>query len=148
MWCGSLSHNGITALGRPVDFPVHQMGHELSAMFDAAHGASLTAVWGAWADYCTGADVPRFAYYARKVWDVREKDDVKAAAKGIEKTVAYFKSMGLPVNIAGLGHGKLDAGTIKKLAYACSYKGTRTVCCFKPLGVKELEEVYALANKD
>ena len=45
MWAGSLSHNGITGLGAEKDFAVHQLGHELSAKFDIAHGASLSAVW-------------------------------------------------------------------------------------------------------
>ncbi len=49
MWCGSVSHNGLTGLGGLKDFAPHQLGHELSARFDVAHGASLSAVWGAWA---------------------------------------------------------------------------------------------------
>ncbi|HML46949.1 MAG TPA: iron-containing alcohol dehydrogenase, partial [Clostridia bacterium] len=49
MWCGSLSHNSLTGLGAETDFGPHKLGHELSAMFDVAHGVSLTAVWGAWA---------------------------------------------------------------------------------------------------
>ncbi|MDP4090190.1 MAG: iron-containing alcohol dehydrogenase, partial [Bacillota bacterium] len=52
MWCGSISHNGITGLGAVTDFAPHQLGHELSAKFDVAHGASLSAVWGSWAEYC------------------------------------------------------------------------------------------------
>lgn len=43
MWAGSLSHNGLTGLGAEKDFAVHQLGHELSAKFDIAHGASLSA---------------------------------------------------------------------------------------------------------
>ena len=44
MWCGSLSHNGLTGLGGAQDFATHQLGHELSAMFDVAHGASLSTI--------------------------------------------------------------------------------------------------------
>ena len=51
MWCGSLSHNGLTECGRGKDFSVHKFGHALSAKYDVAHGASLAAVWGAWAKY-------------------------------------------------------------------------------------------------
>ena len=46
MWAGSLSHNDLTGLGGVKDFAPHQLGHELSAMFDVAHGASLSTVWG------------------------------------------------------------------------------------------------------
>jgi len=51
MWCGSISHNDLTGLGRGKDFCVHKFGHALSAKFDVAHGASLTTIWGHWADY-------------------------------------------------------------------------------------------------
>ena len=33
MWCGSLSHNDLTGLGRPKDFACHKLGHELSGRF-------------------------------------------------------------------------------------------------------------------
>lgn len=36
MWCGSISHNGITGLGRPKDFLCHKLGHQLGAKFDEA----------------------------------------------------------------------------------------------------------------
>ena len=39
MWCGSISHNGLTGLGAAIDFAVHQLGHELSGKFDVAHGS-------------------------------------------------------------------------------------------------------------
>ncbi len=51
MWCSSLSHNGLTGLGAVTDFGPHKIGHELSAKYDVAHGASLSAVWESWAKY-------------------------------------------------------------------------------------------------
>ncbi len=146
MWCGSLSHNGITGLGRPSDFSVHQMGHELSARFDSAHGASLTAVWGAWAEYCYQTDIPRFAYFARSVWDIPEKEDGAAAKKGIEMTVDFFRSAGMPVSIKELLKRPLSGTEIKELAFACSYNGTRRIGSLKPLGTDEIAEVYRAAN--
>ena len=56
MWAGSISHNGLTGLGGVKDFAPHQLGHELSARFDFAHGATLSAVWGSWAEYCWSTD--------------------------------------------------------------------------------------------
>ena len=51
MWCGSLSHNGLTGLGNLTEFACHQLGHALSAKYGVAHGASLTAIWGSWARF-------------------------------------------------------------------------------------------------
>ena len=82
MWCGSLSHNGLTGLGGVKDFAVHQLGHALSAKYDVAHGASLSAVWGSWALTVADADhYQRFARFARNVWEVREEDDRQAALR-------------------------------------------------------------------
>jgi len=146
MWCGSLSHNGLTGLGRPMDFSVHQLSHELSARFDAAHGASLTAVWGSWAKYCLSADIPRFACFAKRVWDIDEKDDATTAIVGIEKTASFFRALNLPVSIPDLIGYRLDAKILNGLAYACSFKDTRLIGSMKPLGFKEIEEVYQAAN--
>ena len=52
MWSGSLSHNDLTsARSHRGDWAVHQLGHELSAKYGIAHGASLTAIWSTWANY-------------------------------------------------------------------------------------------------
>lgn len=66
MWCGSISHNGITGLGRPKDFLCHKLGHQLSAKFDEAHGATLSAVWGSWARYVYHLDEARFGKLRKK----------------------------------------------------------------------------------
>ena len=66
MWTGSISHNDLTGLGAPKDFAPHQLGHELSAKFDCAHGASLSAMWGSWAAYCWKENPSRFCPAGRE----------------------------------------------------------------------------------
>ena len=52
LWTGSLSHNGLTGCGNTNnDFASHRLEHEIGGMFDVAHGAGLTAIWGSWARY-------------------------------------------------------------------------------------------------
>lgn len=148
MWAGSLSHNGITGLGAEKDFAVHQLGHELSAKFDIAHGASLSAVWGAWATYVYDAKPARFAQYARRVWNVEEADDVKAAQEGIRKTVTYFASLDMPTSFREAKEiGSKTDEEVKQMAHGCSYKGTRTIGSFKVCDENDIYEIYKLANK-
>ncbi len=147
MWCGSLSHNGLTGLGRAGDFSVHQLGHELSGRFDVAHGASLTAVWGSWATYCYPANIARFARYARNVWQVNEPDDEAAARLGIEKTVEYFASISMPTCFTELKIGVQTGEVLSELAYSCTFFGKRLVGNFKPLSQTDIESIYRLANK-
>ena len=74
MWCGSVSHVGLTGLGvkgekpREGDWACHQLGMAISALYDSTHGATLTAVWAAWCRYVMGKDIARFAQFARKVY--------------------------------------------------------------------------------
>ena len=52
MWAGSLSHNGLTGCGSDGgDWMTHKLEHELGGLYDVAHGAGLTAIWGSWARY-------------------------------------------------------------------------------------------------
>lgn len=145
MWAGSLSHNGLTGLGGKQDFAVHQLGHELSARFDLAHGASLSAVWGSWAKYVCPANPARFARYARKVWGVEEPDDLRAAHMGIDATVDYFASLDMPTGFAGC-IGVQSEEMLTCLAHGCAYEGTRTIGTFRVLDEGDMRQIYAMAN--
>ena len=148
MWAGSLSHNGLTGLGAEKDFAVHQLGHELSAKFDIAHGASLSAVWGAWAEYVYGEKPERFAQYAKNVWGIEEDDIDTAAKKAIEKTVEYFKSLDMPTCFGEAKEvGIKTDEELKKMADGCSYGGTRSIGSFKTCDQNDIYEIYKLANK-
>ena len=147
MWCGSLSHNGLTGLGRPFDFPVHQFGHELSARFDVAHGASLSSVWGAWAMYAYGANPARFAKYAKDIWDVDLGDPEASAKAGIAITVEFFKAIGAPTCFSELGIGIQNEKTIDELADSCVFYGKRSVGIFKKLDKNDIIEIYKSANR-
>ena len=146
MWCGSLSHNGISGLGRTPDFAVHQLGHELSGKFDAAHGASLTTVWESWARYVLAVSPGRFAQYARKVWGVDSADDAAAAEEGIVRTVEYFKSIGMPICFTALGIGVQPDDVLEQMADFCVHHGKRVVGSFKPLNKNDILAIYKSAN--
>ena len=147
LWCGSLSHNGLTGLGGIKDFAVHQLGHALSAKYDVAHGASLSAVWGSWAKAVADADqYKRFARFARNVWAVDEADDRTAALAGIERQVAFFADMQMPVAISQLGFGKLSEAELEELTNLCSYGYSRTIGSFRVLDAAAIRTIYSKAN--
>ncbi|HBM47467.1 MAG TPA: NADH-dependent alcohol dehydrogenase [Lachnoclostridium sp.] len=147
MWAGSLSHNGLTGLGGNKDFAVHQIGHELSAMFDTAHGASLATVWGSWANYVCDAKISRFARFAKNVWGVTISDETEAAMEGIKKTVGFFRSIGMPTSFEdNKDIGVQDDVTLHDLAYRCSYHRSRTIGSFKVLGEEDICQIYKNAN--
>ncbi len=105
MWAGSLSHNGLTGCGNDGgDWCTQSLGHELSALYDVAHGASLTAIWGTWARYVYKNCLNRFHRFAVQVMGVRPNGTrEELALKGIEAAEEWFESMGMPTSIKALG---------------------------------------------
>lgn len=147
MWCGSLSHNDMTGLGAVKDFVPHKLGHELSARFDVAHGASLAAVWGSWAQYSWKAHPERFARYARKVWGIEGTDCDQTALEGIAATVAYFKFLGMPTCLSELGIGVQPEAVLEAMANQATRGGAIRLGSFCPLDQEGALAVYRLANR-
>ena len=80
MWAGTVAHNNICGVGRQQDWSSHGIEHELSALYDCAHGAGLAVVMPAWMEYVKAADLSRFARFAARVWGVVESGDLAQMA--------------------------------------------------------------------
>lgn len=147
MWAGSLSHNGLTGLGGNGDWAVHQLGHELSGKFDTAHGASLATIWQSWANAVWTSKPSRFARFAENVWGIKEGNENERALAGIEATVSYFRSLGMPVCFSENKEiGVQNDETLHELAYRCTFERTRTIGTFRVLGEEEIYQIYKAAN--
>lgn len=149
MWAGSLSHNGLTGLGGKNDFAPHQLGHELSAAFDSAHGATLSAVWDSWARYCLDTDPARFAKFGRRVWGLSDvgKSDQVLGLEAIRTTADFFRSLGMPTGFGSLlGCGVLTEEQLQELARRCTFDHKRTIGSFRVLGYRDILEIYRMAN--
>lgn len=145
MWAGSLSHNGLTGLGRDFFMQVHQLEHELSGMYPRiAHGAGLSALWPSWARYVCAGDVNRFARYAVNVWniDMDFENPMNTALAGIQATEDYFKSLGMPTSLKELD---VEPEKIEEMAVKCTNYGKRTLPGIKVLGKEEMMEIYRMA---
>lgn len=148
MWAGSLSHNGLTGLGGPGDFAVHQLGHELSAMFGTAHGASLSTVWDSWARTVCHAKPARFARYAKNVWGLSGSDENDLAAAGIQATREYFTELGMPVSFGQNQDIGIQAEEVlRDLAYRCSFQRSRSIGTFQVLNEEDIYGIYQKANR-
>lgn len=148
MWCGSLSHNGITGLGGQKDFLNHKLGHELSARFDEAHGATLSAVWGSWARYVYQIDVERFAHYGRSVWNITEADPEKAAMQAIEATEAFWRSIDMPICLGQMKTGILSDEVLRTMANLATKDDTVLLGTFKKMNAEDMYQIYQMANHE
>lgn len=145
MWASSLSHNGLTGLGAAADWVSHRLEHELSGMFDVAHGAGLAAVWGSWARYVFKTKAARFAQFAVRVLDVQEASDEEVTAlKGIEAMESFFRSIGMPTNIHELGYDLTDE-QVKELAHKC-YVANGTMHGFRDIAEEDMARIFAMAR--
>lgn len=143
-WASSLSHNNLTECGRGKDFSVHKLGHPLSARFGVTHGASLACVWGAWAEELYRDCLPRFAKYARSVWGVCGDDDAVVAKSGIDKTVEFFRSIGMPVTLGELNVG-IKESDLEQLAMDATQNDKLRLSRIRPLDAKAVERIYRRA---
>lgn len=140
MWASSLSHNDLTGCGRQNVLPVHQLEHALSGEFqEIAHGAGLAVLFPAWARYVYTHNVARFAQFARRVWDVTEKDDSLAALMGIEKMEDYFDYIDMPLKLREFG---IPADCTDKLADLCTFGRTRVVGTYIDLDYDGIKNIF------
>lgn len=144
MWAGTLAHSDICGAGRVQDWASHGMEHELSALYDCAHGAGLAVVMPAWMEYVHDADNARFARFARNVFGagVGESDE-DAALAGIAAFRAWLKSLGMPLDFAELGANEED---IPLLVKTLNLSGN-TLGAFKPLNDRDVAAIYRLCAR-
>ena len=142
MWCGSLSHNNLTGLGANYDMIAHKFGHELSAKFDVAHGASLSVTWGSWAKYCYKDKKERFIQFAKNVWNIEDETGLK----GIERTIEYFKEINMPTNFTELKIGIQSEEIINELTDRATKNGTLEFKRFRKLNREDVFNIFKMAN--
>ena len=146
MWAGSLSHNGLTGCGNGGDdFATHRIEHEISGMFDVAHGAGLAAIWGSWARYVLDDCLPRFKQFATNVWNVEDSGDCREVAlEGIARTEDFFKSIGMPISLNDFGFELTDE-VIDELAEKCEKAVGGKVGAAKVLYRDNFKKIYRMA---
>lgn len=120
MWAGSIAHNDLLGTGRQGDFMSHMIEHELSGIYDIAHGAGLSIVFPAWMKYVYKYNIDRFAQFATRVWNVDFNfySPEQTILEAIKKLENFSKELGLPtrlkdVNIPDDRFAEMAANTVK-----------------------------------
>ncbi len=142
MWAGTMAHNDICGVGREQDWASHNLEHELSGLYNCAHGAGLAVIMPAWMDYVMKHDIKRFARYAVNVWGCeKEENPANTARAGIAALRKFWKSLGMPLNFQQLGAREED---IPLLLNYLQIEG-RTEGHFVKLGTEDCRAIYQLA---
>ena len=145
MWAAMLAHNNCCGVGRSQCWNSHNIEHELSAIYDCAHGAGLAVTMPAVFTYVMNHNVMRFAQFATRVWGcpMDFEHPEKTAKAGIEALRRFLISIGMPRNFEELGAKEED---IEKMAYCACWGDGRNgqLGGFVSLSQKDVENIYRL----
>jgi len=117
MWAGTLAHNNVVGVGREQDWNSHMIEHELSGLYDCAHGAGLAVVMPSWMEYVYKHDVMRFAQMAVRVFgcEMNFGDPEATALEGIRRFRRFLHDIGMPINFEELGARAEDIPYLVKM---------------------------------
>jgi len=146
MWAGMLAHNELCGTGRAQDWASHQIEHELSALYDCAHGAGLAVILPAWMEFVMHHDIPRFVRFAVNVMGCEPdaSNPERTALEGITRLRNFFRSLGMPVTLEEIGAKAEDIPAMidhrKKKPGGFPFGG------FVQIGSSEMETILRLAQ--
>jgi len=143
MWAGTVAHNDIVGVGRSQDWNSHAIEHELSALYDVAHGAGLAVIMPAWMEFVYKHDIMRFAQAAVRIWgcEMNFINPELTALEGIQCFRSFLSYIGMPINFEELGAREED---IPKLVEKMGIGNGRTGG-FVQLSSNDIIEIYRIA---
>lgn len=143
MWTGTIAHNNLLDQGREGDWASHDIEHEISGIYDLAHGAGLSIVFPAWMKYVYKKHIDRFTQFATRVWDVDLSFDDKdlMIEVTIEKLENFYRSIGMPIR---LGDANIGDEKIRVMAES-ALLGKTTLGAFEALDADDVEKILRLA---
>lgn len=143
MWCGTLAHNNLTASGRQTDFACHRIEHEISAMYNVAHGAGLAVVTPAWMKYVYRQNPLLFAHWGSVLFglEIDHEAPEKTARQAIARLEEFYRSLHMPTRFEEIGGRRED---VPRLVENCQMNNGEYCGFFYPLTKEELTAVYGL----
>ena len=105
MWTATWALNTLIAKGKSTDWEVHMLGQAVSALTDATHGMTLSAVSLPYYRLIMPYGLKRFVRFAQNVWGVNPegKSDTEIAEEGLKAFEAWMREIGVAMNITELG---------------------------------------------
>jgi alcohol dehydrogenase YqhD (iron-dependent ADH family) len=143
MWAGTMAHTNSCGVGRSQDWSSHCIEHELSALYDCAHGAGLAVTMPAVFRFELKHNVMRFAQAAVRVWgcEMNFEDPEKTALEGIEAFRRFLTEIGMPESVTEFGGKEEDIPElVKNLCYGDGRDGT--ISGFVTLSEDDCSNIY------
>lgn len=141
MWAGALAHNTLLQTGRVGDWCTHKLEHELSGMFDIAHGAGLAILFPIWLRHVMDVGLFKVKQFAVNVMGVSTDigSDEQIALEGISRLEAFYKKLGMPLRLSEAG---ITVDKSKEMALKALPEEGATLGFFKSIDRREAEEIF------
>lgn len=147
MWAGTLAHNNLCGVGRVSDFASHRIEHELSGLYDVAHGAGLAVVFPAWMRYqLQHHDPMKLAQFAVRVWGCQMDFECpeRTALLGIETYESFLREIDMPLTLRELG---IENADVQAIAASTVRNPDGTLGFFTPLDTQAIADILTIADR-
>jgi alcohol dehydrogenase YqhD (iron-dependent ADH family) len=147
-FAGTVAHNGLVGMGRQQDWACHGMEHELSAIYDVAHGAGLAVLTPGWMQYVYKDNLNMFVQFAVNVMGVKGsyRNPDAIVQEGIARLQEFFIKMGLPCTLKELGIGEDRLEEMAKKATGAAFDEEHPIGGLKKLYWQDILEIYKLVK--
>jgi NADP-dependent alcohol dehydrogenase len=105
MWCATLALNGLIGAGVPGDWATHMIGHEITALHGLDHAQTLAIVLPVMMHVKRDRKRAKLLQYATRVWEINSGSEDERIDAAIERTRAFFESLGVRTYLRDYGIG-------------------------------------------
>jgi len=143
MWSCTMALNGLIQQGVPTDWAIHMMGHELTAFFGIDHARTLAIITESHYTYNLDDKKEKLAQYAERVWNVTEGTIEEKALKGIQKTTAFYQSLGIKTKLSEYTNN--FEGTAEKIAKRFEERGWKALGERQKVTPQDVEKIVEMS---
>jgi len=112
VWAATWALNGAIGAGVPQDWASHMIGHELTALHGIDHARTLAVVLPSLLNVQRARKKAKLLQYAERVWDIDKGTDGARVDAAIEKTRAFYESLGLRTRLRDYNVGTEAASEV------------------------------------
>jgi NADP-dependent alcohol dehydrogenase len=103
MWAATMALNGELGLGVAQDWATHGIGHEITALAGLDHAQTLAVILPSVLRHQRALKRAKLLTYAERVWGLRDGSEDARITAAIDRTEAFFRSVGVPTRLSDYG---------------------------------------------
>lgn len=144
MWAATIAHNGLCGVGKEEDWATHRLEHEVSALYNVAHGAGLACIAPAWLEFVAKSNPDMVWRFSINVMSVNPAglDTQQIIAEGIHTLKDFYHDLGLTTSLTELIGKEPDIDAMVK---SLEHNLGKTIGAYLPLSMEDCREIYKLA---